>query len=68
MDEAESFAAMTVNERLAKLGLFEEFDAAVISRDEAAVVAILLRAHLTDRQAQQTTRALFASPGKYGFK
>ena len=67
MDQKDQLASMTVNERLFALGLLDEFDAAMRCRDKVAVTAILLKSHLTDVQAQQTTQALFADPGKYGF-
>jgi len=60
-------AGMTVNERLSHFGLFQEFDAAVASRNVSAVVEVLLRAQLTPEQAQETASAVVSNPERYGF-
>ena len=53
-----TIAGMTVNERLYHFGLRSEFDAAVASRDVAAVVSVLLKAQLTNQQAHKSAIAI----------
>lgn len=62
-----SLAGMTVNERLFTLGLLPRFDAAARARDREALIAVLLRAHLTREQAGATADTLLAAPARYGF-
>lgn len=52
---------MTVNERLRFFGLFPEFDAAVASKSQSAIEAVLLAAHFTEAQATQTAAAVAAA-------
>lgn len=61
-------AAMTVNERLSHFSLFEEFEDAVLSRDHRSVVAVLLRARLTQDQAHETATVVLEDPGRYGLR
>ena len=59
---------MTVNERLSHFKLFDEFDAAVASRQFETIIAVLLKAHLTEAQAHETASAVLANPGFYGLR
>jgi hypothetical protein len=68
MCDSDDIAGMTVNERLGHFKLFEAFDAAVDSRDVAAIIAVLLRAKFTDAQARRTASAVLSNPGAYGFR
>ncbi len=45
----DSFAGMTVNERLFALGLFDEWDSAVASRDRQKMTDILQKLHLGEQ-------------------
>jgi hypothetical protein len=67
MTKDHDLAGMTVNERLFALGLFPEFDRAALARDREALIEVLLRAHLSQRQAVETTEALLHDPARYGF-
>lgn len=58
---------MTVNERLFYFDLFDEFNAAVRSKQVMAVRQVLLKVKLTEQQAQVTALAALASPERYGF-
>ena len=57
------YAAMTVNERLGTAGLFEEWDAAVLARDRARMIAVLEKVDV----GPGTADAVLANPAKYGF-
>jgi hypothetical protein len=61
------YAGMTVNERLVISGQFAAWDKAVIGRDRAKMIEILMATELTARQAAETTDATLANPEKYGF-
>lgn len=67
MSNDSDIAAMTVNERLSHLGLFDEFDSALAARDLNSVISVLLRAELSPGQAVETATAVLADPGKYGY-
>jgi hypothetical protein len=62
----ESFAGMTVNERLYSAGLLVAFDAAVESGDKDAVIRLLQAVHLSPEDAQRSADTLFANPARYG--
>lgn len=58
---------MTVNERLYAAGLIKAWDRAVIERDRAKMLEILMATELTAEQAAFTADATLANPEKYGF-
>jgi hypothetical protein len=58
---------MTVNERLFVLNLIDDFDRAAKARNSETMIAILLKASLTEAQAKFTTEAILKNPEKYGF-
>ena len=58
---------MTINERLAELGLFDEWDDAARRRDRQAMVDILLRCAMSQAYAEMSVDAFLANPEKYGF-
>ena len=62
------YAGMTVNERLVIAGLIAAWDAAVISRDRAGMIEVLMSTELSAKQAAETTDAVLADPQKYGFR
>lgn len=61
------YAGMTVNERLVTAGLIAAWDEAVAKRDRAGMIAVLMATELSEKQAAETTDAVQADPGKYGF-
>jgi len=58
---------MTLNERLFHVGIMDEFDAAILSRDPEEAVALLQRADLSKEEAMETVATIFEDPGKYGY-
>ncbi len=44
------------------------WDAAVISRDRAGMIEVLMSTELSAKQAAETTDAVLADPQKYGFR
>jgi len=61
------YAGMTVNERLVVAGQIDAWDNAVIGRDRAKMIGILMAVELTAKQAAETADATLANPEKYGF-
>ena len=61
------YAGMTVNERLSISGQVAAWDEAVIGRDRAKMIEILMATELTAKQAAETTDATLANREKYGF-
>ena len=61
------YAGMTVNERLSVSGQFAAWDEAVVRRDRARMIEILMATELTAEQAALTTDTTLANPEKYGF-
>ena len=61
------YAGMTVNERLVVSGQIAAWDKAVIGRDRAKMIEILMAAEMTAEQAAFTTDTTLANPEKYGF-
>ena len=61
------YAGMTVNERLDSSGQIAAWDKAVIGRNRAKMIEILMAVELTAKQAAETTDATLANPEKYGF-
>ena len=61
------YAGMTVNERLVMSGQMAAWDEAVIGRDRARMIEILMATELTAEQAAYTTDTTLANPEKYGF-
>ena len=62
------YRGITVNERLVISGQMAAFDAAVMARNGARMIAILMATDLTEAQAEQTTAAVLADPAKYGYR
>jgi hypothetical protein len=60
------FSGMTVNERLYAAGPLVQFDAAAPSRDDEEMVRLLKQVELSVEQAEETSQAVLADPGKYG--
>ena len=61
------YGGMTVNERLFTAGLIDEWDKAVLKRDRAGMIEVLMATELTSKQAAETADATLANPEKYGF-
>ena len=61
------YAGMTVNERLVVSGQIAAWDKAVIGRDRAKMIEILMAVEMAAEQAAETTDATLANPEKYGF-
>jgi hypothetical protein len=61
------YVGMTVNERLVISGLIGDWDKAVVKRDRAAMIAILMATELTSDQAPSTADATLANPERYGY-
>jgi len=68
MDDDTDVRAMTVNERLAYLRLFDALDTAVASRRLSDVTKVLQEANLTVEQAHQTAIAILDNPTQYSFR
>ena len=62
------YSGMTVNERLFTAGLIDEWDKAVLKRDRAGMIEVLMATELTSKQAAETADATLADPEKYGFR
>ena len=63
----ESYAGMTVNERLFASKLTDEFDAAAHRGDRGHMISILVRIHLNEVQAARTADAILETPEMYGY-
>lgn len=61
------YAGMTVNERLVISSQIAAWDAAVIRRDRAGMIEVLMSTELTAKQATETTDAVLADPQRYEF-
>lgn len=60
-------AGMTINERLFHVGIMDEFDAAILSRDQEEAIALLQRVEISREEATTTVATIFEDPGKYGY-
>ncbi|MAI30348.1 hypothetical protein [Marinobacter adhaerens] len=60
-------AGMTINERLFHVGIMDEFDASILSRDQEGAVALLQRVELSKEEAMATVATIFKDWGKYGY-
>jgi hypothetical protein len=58
---------MTVNERLVISGLVDDRDKAVVKRDRARMIEILMASELTAEQAASTADTTLANPERYGY-
>ena len=58
------YAGMTVNERLVVAGQIAAWDEAVIGRDRAKMIEVLMAVELTAEQAAYTTDTTLANPEK----
>ncbi|HEX3657141.1 MAG TPA: hypothetical protein VHV55_15115 [Pirellulales bacterium] len=61
------YGGMTINERLVMAGLIEPWEAAVIRRDRAEMLRLLVLTDLSIAAAEQTTDMTLANPKFYGF-
>ena len=61
------YAGMTVNERLSVSGQIAAWDEAVLNRDRARMIEVLMATELTAEQAAFTTDTTLANPEMYGF-
>jgi hypothetical protein len=61
------YAGMTVNERLVISGLIDDWDKAVVKRDRARMIEILMASELTAEQAASTADTTLANPERYGY-
>ena len=61
------YSGMTVNERLVVSGQIEAWDAAVVARDRARMIEVLMAPDLTEKQAIFTADTTLADPVKYGY-
>lgn len=62
-----NLAGMTINERLFHVGIMNEFDAAILSRDQDEAIALLQRVELSREEATATVATIFEDLGKYGY-
>lgn len=62
-----NLAGMTINERLFHVGIMDEFDAAISSRDQEGAITLLQRLELSKEEAMATVATIFKDPGKYGY-
>jgi hypothetical protein len=60
------YAGMTVNERLVISGQMAAWDAAVVRRDRARMIEILVATELTAEQAAHTADTTLGDAEKYG--
>jgi len=65
MAETQSYAGMTINERLYAAGLTDPFDAAVRARDRNAMIGILSDVAVGD--AAGSVDAILREPTRYGY-
>lgn len=63
--DGHSLAGMTVNERLAHVGIVDQWDEAVRRRDRRTMIELLERVEV--REPHVTADAVLADPKKYGF-
>jgi hypothetical protein len=61
------YAGLTVNERLVISGLIDDWDKAVVKRDRARMIEILMASELTAEQAASTADTTLANPERYGY-
>ena len=66
-EHTESYAGMTVNERLFVSKLMDAFDAAARRRDRAQMISILVRVDLSEKDAAWSVDTILATPQKYGY-
>ena len=65
--QIESYAGMTVNERLFHSKLMDDFDAAARRRDREKMNAILVKVDLNETEAAWIVDTMLAEPRKYGY-
>ena len=63
----QELAAMTVNERLARCGLFPRWDVAVKARKRDEMIALLGELAIPEPEAARTIDLILANPKRYGF-
>jgi hypothetical protein len=66
-EHTQSYADMTVNERLFVSKLMDDFDAAARRRDRAQMISILVRVDLSEEGAAWSVDTILATPQKYGY-
>lgn len=62
-----NLAGMTINERLFHVGIVDEFDAAILARNQEKAVALLQRVELSKEEAMAAAATIFENPGRYGY-
>ncbi len=62
-----NLAGMTIDVRLFHYGVMDEFDAAILSRDQEGAIALLQRLELSKEEAMATVATIFKDPGKCGY-
>ncbi len=65
--EQSDYSGMTVNERLFKAGMMDQFDQAARNRDVEAMVYLLMQVALTEKDARWSAETILADPGRYGY-
>ena len=58
---------MTLNERLAELQMFDEWDHAVTARDRDQMIKIMMTIELSETEAAATLDTVLANTKMYGF-
>lgn len=58
---------MTVNERLFAMGKVDEFDSAILTKNEQVAISILVQCELPIEAATDTVAAIVKEPRKYGY-
>lgn len=66
-EQTQSYAGMTVNERLFVSKLMDDFDTAARRRDRAQMISILVRVDLSEKDAVWSVDTILATPQKYGY-
>ncbi len=64
--ERPNYSGMTINERLFSAGLLHEFDAETRLGNRTAMITILRRVDLSEREAAVTVDTILADPSRYG--
>lgn len=66
-EEKNKYIGMTLNEMLFETNLMGEFDRALNARNKAALVQILHKINIPNRNAKKIIKAIFDNPRKYGY-
>ncbi len=63
----DSLEAMTTNDRLLTLGLMGDWDRAIMARDRAAAISVLMKAGFDEAGSAWAVDTVLGDPAKYGF-